>query len=512
MSGQETPGSLMATPPARAARQPTAVGDDDPCRWPGTALHRDFFENAREGYLLTDAKGRICSANPAAGALLRRASAALVGRYLEEFSQEQARPAFHQRLAQIRTDRHVHDWEMECHRGDDQTIILSAHVRPILGPNGTAVALTWLLREKHEPHRTAAALRQEHDFAESLVHAAQLLVLICDSQGGLRRCNAYVERLAGYRQAELVGRDWIAMLVPKRDQTLARETLIRAWDCTDPQRAVHAIQSRQGPEREIEWYTRARCDDSGKPQEILALGRDITDLKQAQERALEAERLAAIGQMASGLAHEGRNALQRSQCCLEMLRLQMQDRPRALDLLTRIQQAQDDLQHLYEEVRAYSAPILLRRQVCSLREILQRAWANLESQRRGRDVHLHDGCSAHDIRAALDPLLMERVFQNIFENALAAGVDAVGIEVVCSETQWRERPGLHVVIRDNGPGLTAEQTRRMFEPFYTTKTHGTGLGMAIARRIVEAHEGRIDAANGQSGGAEISIILPRGRT
>src|SRR5207253_6562752 len=101
----------------------------------------------------------------------------------------------------------------------------------------------------------------------------------------------------------------------------------------------------------------------------------------------------------------------------------------------------------------------------------------------------------------------EQVFRNIFENALAATPGAAEVTVRCAPTSLDGRPAVLVSVRDNGPGLGAEQRRRIFEPFYTTKTKGTGLGMAIAQRIVEAHGGRIGVGPGP--GAEILLTLPR---
>jgi signal transduction histidine kinase len=98
----------------------------------------------------------------------------------------------------------------------------------------------------------------------------------------------------------------------------------------------------------------------------------------------------------------------------------------------------------------------------------------------------------------------------MFENSLAACSDPVEIQVRCEETHLERLPALHVVVRDNGPGLTPEAHRRLFEPFFTTKTKGTGLGMAIARRIVEAHGGQIHVDAGSANpGAEIHLVLPR---
>ena len=103
---------------------------------------------------------------------------------------------------------------------------------------------------------------------------------------------------------------------------------------------------------------------------------------------------------------------------------------------------------------------------------------------------------------------MEQVFRNIFENALAACSDPVEVRVLCNEAQLDDAPALHVGVHDNGPGLTPEVRRRLFEPFFTTKTKGTGLGMAIAKRIVEAHGGRIEA-DASGPGAEIHLFLPK---
>ena len=109
----------------------------------------------------------------------------------------------------------------------------------------------------------------------------------------------------------------------------------------------------------------------------------------------------------------------------------------------------------------------------------------------------------------VDPFRLEQVFRNILENALAACPSPVAVVVRCAETALDGRPALCVAVRDNGPGMTAEQRRRIFEPFFTTKTKGTGLGMAIAKRIIEAHGGQIAVGTGPAPGAEIVLTLPR---
>jgi signal transduction histidine kinase len=239
------------------------------------------------------------------------------------------------------------------------------------------------------------------------------------------------------------------------------------------------------------------------------VGQDITTLKQAQERTLQAERLAAIGQMMTGLAHESGNALARSQACLEMLVMEVEDRPEALDLVARIQKAQDHLRQLYEEVRGYAAPLKLAREVWPLKTIWRQAWGHLAVLRQGRNAALREEGDGLDITATVDPFRMEQVFRNIMENSLAACKDPVEIAIQVTRTMQEGQPMLTLAVRDNGPGLNPEQRQRIFEPFFTTKTKGTGLGMAIAKRIIEAHGGQIAVSARPLPGAEILITLPR---
>lgn len=230
---------------------------------------------------------------------------------------------------------------------------------------------------------------------------------------------------------------------------------------------------------------------------------------ESEARAVQAERLAAIGQMVAGLAHESRNALQRSQACLEMLAFHVEDRPEAQELVTRIQRAQDHLHHLYEEVRGYAAPIRLSRSRCDLREIWRETWANLEVSRQGRAVRLVERATADDLTCSVDRHAIEQVFRNVLENAIAASPEPGEVTI---ETRGIEgaAPALEIAIRDRGLGMTAEQQARIFEPFFTTKTHGTGLGMPIAKRIVEAHGGGIRVGGPPGQGAEVVITLPKG--
>jgi signal transduction histidine kinase len=235
---------------------------------------------------------------------------------------------------------------------------------------------------------------------------------------------------------------------------------------------------------------------------------DVAEIREAEERALHAERLAAVGEAMTGLVHEGRNALQRAQSSLEMLALRVKDHPDALDLLAPLQRAQDDLLHLYEEVREYAAPIRLARRHCDLAEVWCTAWADLAPFRQDRKATIREERGDLDLHLLAAPPLLIQVFRNLRENALAAVPDPVEVVLRAEKYESEGRPGVRLFIRANGPGLKPEHSRRAFDAFYTAKTKGTGLGLPITRRIVEAHAGQLAIRETSGLGAEFQLLIP----
>jgi two-component system, LuxR family, sensor kinase FixL len=389
------------------------------------------------------------------------------------------------------------------------------------------------LRASLERVRAARALARAKERSEAafrtLVEAAPCMIVILRPDHTILYFSPFAEELTGHAAADVLGQDYFRLFLPEEHHAAVAEDLRRVLAGTPTRGFENPVVCRDGSRRWMIWNVECLADYEGGPA-ALVVGQDITALLRAQERTLQGERLAAIGQMVTGLAHESGNALARSQACLEMLALDVQDRPEALGLVTRVQNAQDHLRQLYEEVRGYAAPLRLDREVCDLGAVWRQAWTNLEVLRRGRQARLCERTGGVDLRCPVDPFRMQQVFRNVLENALAAGRDPLEVTVACSEATLDPGcPAVRVCVRDNGPGLTAEQRQRIFEPFFTTKTKGTGLGMAIAKRIVEAHGGQIavgpEPRSQESGGgssltpdpclltpgrgAEIVITLPR---
>ncbi|MEO8165782.1 MAG: PAS domain S-box protein [Betaproteobacteria bacterium] len=345
---------------------------------------------------------------------------------------------------------------------------------------------------------------------KSIVQTAVDGIVTIVERGIIDTFNAAAERLFGYRAEEVVGNDVkMLMPLPYRNQ---HDEFLAQYKATGEKTII-------GVGREV---VGRRQDGSTFPMHLsvgeMFLGdqrfftgilHDISDRKRAEERALQAERLAAIGQMISVVTHESRNAFQRMQANLEMLAMDVEDRPQVTEYITRIQGAQDSLHHLYEELRNYAAPIVLDYELCRVDHLVGQVLNEVSAVNKKRQIRLQPHANGCDSRCEVDPFRINQVFRNMVENSLAASPDPLKIELVLSDGELNGRAAVDLLYRDNGPGLDDEQRERVFEPFFTTKTKGTGLGMAIAKRIVEAHGGRIAVGRNTMPGAEFAITLPR---
>jgi hypothetical protein len=216
--------------------------------------------------------------------------------------------------------------------------------------------------------------------------------------------------------------------------------------------------------------------------------------------------------MVTGLAHESRNLLQASLSGLERLTWRLQDRPEALEIVARVQRAQREMTRLFDDVRAYAAPLHMDWGPCHLAQVWREAWTEATAEAPGHEARLDEDRGGLDLWLNADPFRLRQVFRNLFDNALAATAgraEPLTVTVTCRAANMDGAPALRVSVRDDGPGLTPEQRARLFEAFYTTKPKGSGLGMAIAQRIMDAHGGRIAVGEWPGPGAEFVLLLPR---
>jgi len=232
----------------------------------------------------------------------------------------------------------------------------------------------------------------------------------------------------------------------------------------------------------------------------------VRKLRQARDRLIQSERLAAIGQMVSGIAHESRNFLQRISAGVDSLQSKPTSDPDDVADLASIRRGCEGLMRLLGELREYASPIMLDRCRHDLAKVWRAAWKSLSHKHFEKDAALIECLKADSVWCSIDVFRMEQVFRNLFENSLAACSSPARITVHCENGTPDDM--LRITVSDNGPGLPADQRGRVFEPFFTTKSRGTGLGLSIVRRIVEAHGGRITSADGPSQGAVFELEIP----
>ena len=365
-------------------------------------------------------------------------------------------------------------------------------------------AFTGIIRDISDRKQSAESLRKEQEFAEGIIETAQAIVLVVDEEGRILRFNRFMEELTGVRLAEVKGQAWMELFLPPRVREKNPRPLRRALN--DPIKgAIYPITCRDGTERQIAWWATSMHNANGAVSGILAIGHDMTELIETNQKLVQSERLAALGEAATRLAHESRNTLQRIQVAAGTARLAAEDNPKIQKQLDIIERSSEEIGELLVEVRSFAAPIKLDKMPSDLASLWQEAWNALDGLRRGRDAKLRETNSLTS-KYNVDRFRIVQMFRNLFENSLAACGDPVEIDISATEIQ---RGGRLAEIRvcDNGPGLKHEVRERLFEPFFTTKSKGTGLGMAIVRRTVEAHGGRVFVGDSPRG-AEIVIQLP----
>ena len=350
-------------------------------------------------------------------------------------------------------------------------------------------------------HETILAERQRY---HELFNFAPDGYLVTDPSGIIQEVNLAAAQLLGRSRRYLPGKPLRVFIHPPDRPTLDRLlTHLGAGEAITG--AEFRLELADGRTVPVAVHANATGLSDGRVTGFRWIVHDLRELKAAQERMTQAERLAAVGQTVAAIAHESRTALQRAQACIRILRLEVADRPAALDLADRAGKAVEDMAHIVETVRAVVSRPHLRTRRCDLREIWREAWAAVVDS--GRAGTLDEPARLWDPTILGDPFRLSQVFTNLFDNALAAGAQTVS--VAGADAELDGRPAVRVTVRDDGPGLDAEQRRRVFEPFYSTRPDGMGLGMAIVQNVVEAHGGRVAAADREPPGAEIHITLLR---
>ncbi len=237
---------------------------------------------------------------------------------------------------------------------------------------------------------------------------------------------------------------------------------------------------------------------------VLMLREELSEKNRLLERK---NRLAALGEMAAGMAHEIRNPLGGIHLYASMLAKDVSGMPPSLELVKKISGGVKRLEGLVSQVLAFSREIRVNPVQTDLAQAAARAIEMAESKLDGLGV-LWEIEGPAEMPAELDPLLIEQALLNLVLNAAEAMQERGGrLRMVYDRGEEVEARQCRIIVRDSGPGIPGDVLDKIFNPFFTTKDTGTGLGLAIVHRIVEAHEGTIIASNPPGGGAQFEIRI-----
>lgn len=257
-------------------------------------------------------------------------------------------------------------------------------------------------------------------------------------------------------------------------------------------------------------------DDDGQQVGLTLFFKDLTRVEQLEERERLRDRLATLGEMAAAIAHEVKNPLASIEVMAGVLRRQLSDRPEAMETLGDIIKESKMANAIVVEVLEFVRPIRLQVEHVAIREVILDAVQALEQDRDLVHVQVDDDVPL----LTADPHQLRQLFTNLITNALEAMEtkrDDRRVDIRASLVPEDAEPAsagqplpaqVRIDVKDNGPGISEDDLERIFSPFFTTKPQGTGLGLSIVRKVVDAHDGIIDATSAPGRGTTFRVTLP----
>jgi PAS domain S-box-containing protein len=384
---------------------------------------------------------------------------------------------------------------------------LLVSVEPVLDETNRALAVVCTARDLSELRKVQAVAREHQSLLNNILESARESIYAVDTDGNFKWCNTATLNGLGYQRSDFIGRPLLDM-VYEGDRDLVAEKLAAALTGA-PQTYEMRYFSHDGRLRH------ARVDNSplvveGKTTGVLGIARDITEQKEERERAARADKLRALGQLASGVAHDFNNSLAAILGRAQLLRRQVNE-PALVRNLDIIQTAAEDAAATVRRIQTFARKSPVKEfellDVGSLLtdavEITRTRWEN-EARSRGLEYQVR-----LEVEADLNTYGSASELREVFVNLIVNAVDAMPRGGKLAITSRRLDDRLQLQFQDNGMGMPEEVQQKIFEPFFSTKgAHGTGLGLSVSYSILERHEGSISVTSQTGTGTTFTIDLP----
>ncbi|HKR13704.1 MAG TPA: PAS domain S-box protein [Pyrinomonadaceae bacterium] len=384
---------------------------------------------------------------------------------------------------------------------------LLVSVEPVLDENNKAVGVVCTARDLSDLRKVQAVAREHQTLLNNILESARESIYAVDPEGRFKWCNTATLKGLGFQRGEFIGRSLLDM-VYEGDRELVREKLDAAMNGA-PQTYEMRYTAYDGRLR----Y--ARVDNSplvvdGKGTGVLGIARDITEQKEERERAARADKLRALGQLASGVAHDFNNSLAAILGRAQLLRRQVEE-PALVRNLDIIQTAAEDAAATVRRIQTFARKSAAKEfelvDIGSLLndaiEITRTRWQN-EARVRGLEYEVKLDAEKGNTTYGSASELRE-VFVNLIVNAVDAMPKGGKLAISCGRRDGR----LLLQFSDNGLGMPDDVRQKIFEPFFSTKgAHGTGLGLSVSYSIIERHTGLITVLSEPGSGTCFMIDLP----
>lgn len=331
-------------------------------------------------------------------------------------------------------------------------------------------------------------------------------LMTVDPDGTITSFNREAEQITGFQWSELRGRSTESAFPSLAEAIRSARAGTRD---APPSRMEVTLESRAGELRQLGLSCAVLRDERGGDAGSVLIFQDLTGVLAMQEELQRSERLAAVGQLAAGMAHEIRNPLASLWGSIELLRDELPGlRPEQLRLLAIVERETARLNALLGDFLSYARPGTARRERVSLNEVLgeihELASRTAESDVR---VELDLGPGLH---VQGDPAQLRSVFWNLVLNAIQAEPKDGVVHVRASAPRGTAGPdvALQVEIEDRGIGIPDALMERIFEPFFTTRPKGSGLGLATVHRLVDLHDGSLAVESAEGVGTTVRVSFP----
>ncbi|HEV2287359.1 MAG TPA: PAS domain S-box protein [Candidatus Acidoferrales bacterium] len=467
----------------------------------------DLFETLHEGVYFSDPEGNLLDVNPAMVRMLgyktkEEVLAKNLSGHLADASQRSSL------LDEIRKAGALRDRQIVLRRKNGSLIrVLSSSVA-IRDASGQLVRFQGSLVDISERLEIERRLREEQEFVRRLIACFPDVIVVLDTEGRYTFASPRVQEFLGYTPEEYLGENLEHRPHPEDRQAVIQFFRGLIGGDSGVSTVEYRTRHKDGHWRTFRASASPLTDAEGKVIGIVASARDVTESKRIEQQLVQSEKLAAIGQMVSGVAHELNNPLTAILGVSDLLYDRAGDDAsrRHVELIRKQARKAADL---VQGLLTFSQPSRLKSQNVRLEDLVARALELQRGSLEARNIIVEFKVEKDLPLVAADPNHIVQVFVNLFTNAEQA-ISSVrhhgSLKILVSNSDQK----LQVMIEDDGPGIPPEIHLKIFDPFFTTRrpSGGAGLGLTISLVIVKEHGGTLEALPSAGGGARFRILLP----